>query len=220
MMKPVKKPEGCSFSILGDSYSTFQGYIPEGNAGYYPCPESVDDVLRVEDTWWHRLMSRNRMRLLYNESYSGATVCTQVRETQPPESSFTVRAHYLKNFADENGNGPELIILFGCTNDSWLGRTKGTVQFENWTEADLNCVLPAYCYTVDVLRAEHPGARVVCVINTDLDPVIADGMAKAGDHYGASVVRLRDIDKQNGHPSVLGMAQIADQIEAALCGCG
>ena len=27
-------------SILGDSYSTFKGWIPEGNAIYYPQPKS------------------------------------------------------------------------------------------------------------------------------------------------------------------------------------
>ena len=40
---------GYTFSMLGDSYSTFKGFIPEGYSCYYPKPDSVDDVLRVED---------------------------------------------------------------------------------------------------------------------------------------------------------------------------
>lgn len=207
-----------TFSILGDSYSTFQGWIPEGNSCYYPNPESVDDVLQVEQTWWHQLMRRRALKLLRNESYSGATVCTQVREPQPPESSFTVRAHYLKEFKDENGLGPELIILFGCTNDSWLDRKVGQVKFENRSAEDLDAVLPAYCETLEVLQREHPGATVVCVINTDLKPEICRGILDAAAHYGAVVVELANIDKQNGHPSALGMGQIADQVEAVVFG--
>ena len=208
-----------TFSILGDSYSTFQGWIPEGNSCYYPNPESVDDVLQVEQTWWHQLMQRREMKLLRNESYSGATVCTQVREPQPPESSFTVRAHYLKEFRDENGQGPELIILFGCTNDSWLDRKVGQVKFEDRTAGDLNSVLPAYCDTLETLCTKHPAAKVVCVINTDLKPEISQGILAAAAHYGAVAVELANIDKQNGHPSALGMKQIADQVEAVVFGC-
>ena len=204
-----------SFSILGDSYSTFEGFIPAKNECYYPRPESVDDVLTVEQTWWHILMTRNHLRLLCNESYSGATVCTQVREPQPPESSFTVRAHYLKKYRDENGAGPDVIILFGCTNDSWLDRQIGQVKYENRTEEDLQCVLPAYCETVEILQRENPDVKVVCVINTDLKPEIAEGILAAAAHYGVAAVELTNIDKQNGHPSALGMHQIADQVEAA-----
>ena len=201
---------GCTFAILGDSYSTFQGYIPQGNACYYPRPEAVEDVLRVEDTWWHQFMLRNDLRLLCNESYSGATVCTHVRDGQPPESSFTVR---VKNVIAEN---PDYIFVFGCTNDSWLERRRGQVQFENWTENDLTMTLPAYCYVLDAITKACPQAVLVCVINTGLHPEIADGMRQAGEHYGATVVELSEICKQNGHPNALGMQQIAMQIEAAL----
>lgn len=207
-----------TFSILGDSYSTFQGWIPEGNDCYYPKPENVEDVLQVEQTWWHMLMQKKGLRLLRNESYSGATVCTHTRETQPPESSFTVRAHYLKAFTDENGVGPDCVFLFGCTNDSWLGRKVGTVMFADRSAEDLNCVLPAYCETVEVLCREHPNARIVCVINTELKPEISQGMLAAAAHYGAVAVQLENIHKQNGHPSALGMQQIAQQIEAAVFG--
>ena len=60
-----------TFSILGDSYSTFQGFIPEKNACYYPNKEKVDDVLCVTDTWWYKLAQNKGMRLLVNNSYSG-----------------------------------------------------------------------------------------------------------------------------------------------------
>ena len=205
--------KGRTFSILGDSYSTFDGYIPAGNACYYPNPECVDNVLRVEETWWHRLAARNDMRLLFNESYSGATVCTQVREEQPPESSFVVRAHYLADHPDEKGDGPDIIFCFGATNDSWLERKVGAVQFQ-WADEDLQSVLPACCAVLDTLRKEHPQATLVWLINTELNPAIAAGIVQAAPHWGAVALQLREIDKQCGHPSALGMLQITEQIEA------
>ncbi|MBR5025967.1 MAG: hypothetical protein IKX48_12950, partial [Victivallales bacterium] len=40
-------------SILGDSYSTFRGWIPEGNAIYYPQTKGNNDVKNAEECWWH-----------------------------------------------------------------------------------------------------------------------------------------------------------------------
>lgn len=44
-----------SISILGDSYSTFEGYIqPDTNSiWYYNSPQHKTDVTSVKQTWWH-----------------------------------------------------------------------------------------------------------------------------------------------------------------------
>lgn len=52
-MSADRKFENCTAAILGDSYSTFRGFIPEDRECYYPSPERVDDVLPVEHTWWN-----------------------------------------------------------------------------------------------------------------------------------------------------------------------
>lgn len=45
----------ATVAVLGDFYSTFDGYIPEGNAAWYSSvPQGENDVVRVEDTWWHQ----------------------------------------------------------------------------------------------------------------------------------------------------------------------
>ena len=206
------KLENASFAILGDSYSTFCGYIPEGNEWYYPNQNNVSDVLCVEETWWHILMRRNGMKLCLNDSYSGATVCTEVRETQPLCAAFTERAK--KKFCGKDS--PDFIFFFGSTNDSWLENTIGGLQFGHWTEEDLRKVLPACCFVLDTLTKANPDSVVVTVINTDLHPEIAAGMVEAAAHYGSACVVLQDITKENGHPNALGMRQIAEQIEAVL----
>ena len=63
------------FMILGDSYSTFEGYIPEGYKHYYgPIPRPDIDVTRVEETWWHPLCEELSLNLVRNDSWSGAPI--------------------------------------------------------------------------------------------------------------------------------------------------
>lgn len=203
--------KGRTYGILGDSYSTFTGWIPEGQSCYYPNVK-VDDVLRVEDTWWHQLAERNGLRLVCNDSYSGATVCTDTRPGQPAFSAFTERAK--RSFSGEQQ--PDYIFLFGCTNDSWLERDPGQVKFADRTEEDLKQVLPAYCFILEHLISHNPNSKIIAIVNTELHRDIHLGIMDAGIHYGVSIVVLKDIDKQNGHPTALGMRQIAQQVEVAL----
>ena len=211
-MNRKKNLIGATFGILGDSYSTFEGYITEGNNIYYPRPEAVDDVLAVEQTWWHILMTRNNMRLLANDSFSGATICTDVRPSHVVANAYPARAE--RTFSGDIQ--PDYIFVFGGTNDNWLDKTIGQVQYGDWSEEDLKRTLPAFCYVLDYLGKHNPQATIVVPINTGFKPELHTGMLEAAAHYGAVTICLEDIDKKTGHPSALGMEQIADQIQAAL----
>ena len=46
----IASAQGKKVSILGDSYSTFQGENPEGYAPFYP--NDRNDVTEVAQTWW------------------------------------------------------------------------------------------------------------------------------------------------------------------------
>ena len=205
---------GKRFAILGDSYSTFRGFIPEGNAPYYPNPDAVPDVHHVEDTWWHRLMESTGMRLSLNDSYSGSTVCTQVRDGHPAWNAYALRAQTVDYAA--GGQDPDYILIFGGTNDSWLEREIGAPLYEEATEEQLQQVLPAFCHVLKVFACRYPGAKLVAIVNTDLNLRIAGGMAQAATHLGATAVVLSNIDKHNSHPTAAGMAAIARQVEAVL----
>ena len=60
-------------SILGDSYSTFKGYNPEGYAPFYP--DANNDVKEVEQTWWSLYIQANGYQLEKNNSWGGTTIC-------------------------------------------------------------------------------------------------------------------------------------------------
>ena len=210
------KTKNCNVCILGDSYSTFLGHIPEGQAVYYPRIEKVADVTDVTHTWWQPLFARRNMKLLINASYSGSTVCKDTRPGQGPESAFVYRMHNTLSEKGINGELPNVIFLFGTTNDSWLDRNVGEIMFENRTEQDLFSVLPAACEMIEYVTAHNPQARVFVRINCGIQDEIRLGLQAAAEHFGATPVVLHDIDKSNGHPTRLGMAQISAQVEEAL----
>lgn len=210
------KTKNCNVCILGDSYSTFLGCIPEGQAVYYPRIEKVADVTEVTHTWWQPLFERRNMKLLINDSYSGSTVCKDTRPGQGSESAFVYRMHNTLSEKGIGGEMPDVIFLFGTTNDSWLDRNVGENMYENRTEQDLFSVLPAACEMIEYVTAHNPQAKVFVLINCGIKDEIRMGLKEAAEHYGAVPVVLHDIDKSNGHPTRLGMAQISAQVEEAL----
>ena len=65
-------------SILGDSYSTFEGCVSnDTNEIWYFKPENPmhhknNDVTKVEETWWHQLISNTKgFSLEVNNAFSG-----------------------------------------------------------------------------------------------------------------------------------------------------
>lgn len=201
-------------TILGDSYSTFEGYNPPVWEAYYPA--YGPSVASVEDTWWHRLIARLGLRLLINNSVSGATVCTSVRENQDISVAFVRRMKDSLSRAGVNGERPALILICGGTNDSWIDCPIGELQYGDFTEDDLRKTLPAFCHMLGYVTRENPGARVVMITNCGLKPEITEGFAEACAHYGVQNVRLEGIDKFNNHPTKTGMAQIEEQVERAI----
>ena len=65
---------GKTVSILGDSGSTYKGYVPDGYSCFYPYPTS--DFGDVNQTWWMRTINNLGMKLLKNNSWSGSCVST------------------------------------------------------------------------------------------------------------------------------------------------
>lgn len=194
-------------SILGDSYSTYRGFVlPDTNYVWYP-RDSVqhNDVMNVRQTWWHQFLRKGNFRLCQNNSFSGATIChTGYNGDDYSDRSFVTRVPFL--------GSPDIIIVFGGTNDSWAKSPIGNFQYEGWTRDDLYGFRPAMAYMLSSLLDHYPGVDIYVVINTDLSAEVTTSMKTISDHYGIRWIQLHDIDKQWGHPSQLGMRQIADQL--------
>ena len=111
-----------TFSILGDSISTFERCNPPENEVFYP--KEGCDVLKQEHTWWHLLKEETNLHLIMNESYSGARI--SVTGARPPSSS------YLSQTRQERLRG-NIIIIFGGTND--FGQAENPATLEIFSEA-------------------------------------------------------------------------------------
>lgn len=198
------------FSILGDSYSTFEGMIqPSSNACWYfkgHTSGKTNDVKSAEQTWWKIFESQSGYKLEVNNSYSGATVCcTGYRKEDYSDRSFISRMYNLGN--------PDLILIFGATNDSWCNAPIGEYKYDGWTKSDLYAYRPALSYMLSQMKMIYPNKRILFILNSDLRDSIDISTKEVCTHYNVEVLELHDIDKKDGHPSIAGMKQIAGQID-------
>lgn len=207
----VQSQSKRSISILGDSYSTFQGYVlPDTNYVWYP-QEKVEnnDVQDVCQLWWHLLIRQEGYRLCQNNSFSGATICNTGYEKQDySDRSYCTRLWHL--------GSPDVILVFGGTNDTWAQSPIGDFVYENWKNGDLYQFRPAMAFMLAHLQKRYPGTDVYVIINDILSEEVTASMKTICDHYGIPYIQLHDIDKQWGHPSQKGMRQIAEQVAAAM----
>ena len=195
-------------SILGDSYSTFKGHVtPKENYIWYPA--QGNDVIQLEQTWWHQFIHTYGFELEKNNSFSGSTIChTGYNREDYSDRSFITRMHNLGN--------PDIILIFGATNDSWSGAPIGEYKYENWTKHELHSFRPALAYLLNGLQTLYPQAKVYYMLNSELKESINESVYTICQHYEVPVITLYNIEKQQGHPSIAGMKAISEQTYEAL----
>lgn len=195
-------------SILGDSYSTFEGYIPEGNAVWYTRHTHPDrtDVGDVKQTWWWQLISQGGFILGKNDSYSGATISYRgYNGDDYADRSFITRVKDL--------GSPDILLIFGGTNDSWAGVEVGEYNFSDYIPGEeLYKFRPAMSRLLSDTINHYPGTSIYFIINSELREDITESMKEICRHYSVPFIELHDIAKTAGHPSRAGMAAIASQI--------
>ena len=136
---------GKSLTIIGDSISTFYGYIPEGYAFTYP----YEDLQDVSQTWWMQVCGQTGMHLYSNASYSGGYV------TGDPADETGITAIGRRRLFDaatplsegESG-GPDVIMILAGTNDCWQAR-------------ELSVFSDAYDTLLTELSARFPESEII-----------------------------------------------------------
>ena len=208
--------------IIGDSYSTYEGMIPEGYAVYYSKegrgdPEFMVTKMELEDTWWMRLINATGATLAQNNSWSGSTLCyTGYSGDCSHTSSFIYRYRQLKDAGFFKENKIDTVLVFGGTNDSWANAPLGELKYDGFEEGDLFSVLPAFCYFMKTLKEDLSTSKIVFIANCDIKTEIVEGIKTAGAHFGVDTVELCGVTKEHGHPNVQGMSEICEQVLASL----
>ena len=194
-------------SILGDSYSTFKGAIPSNYAPYYP--NDRVDVTKVEQTWWSLYIKAMGYQLEKNDSWSGSTICgIGYGGMDSSHNNFISRVDCLGD--------PDIILIFGGTNDAWANSPIGEYKYADWTKDDCKNFRPALACLLYKLQKRYPKASIYSLLNSELREPINESMREICKHYNIPLIELHDIDKQDGHPSAKGMQSICNQLVEAI----
>ena len=154
------------------------------------------------------MANKKSFNIVLNDSFSGSTISNTVRENHTAESSFINRIdkYIAEKFFEQNKINT--MFIFGGTNDSWINAPIGSLKYSDWTADELKCVLPAFCYLI--YRAKQVVQDIFVIINSGLKEEITKGITEACEKNEVNCLCLKEIDKENGHPTKLGMKQISE----------
>ncbi len=234
---------GKVISIMGDSISTFAGYIPTAdgfNREHLPRYPQADLLTDVNETWWMQVVDQLDAKLGINDSWRGSTLSGAVPVTTGDTGENAAMSN-LTRIQNLGSNGtPDVILLYGGTND--LAHVSKVGTFDPFTapaEADLTTrkwdnLADGFMHTILRIRHYYPEATLVAMLPTYTksyysNEKLAQGnevMAQICEHYGIPYVDLRDSGvtaeqlPDGIHPGKDGMDMITEAvIEALLSQC-
>ena len=203
-MLPVKK----KVSLLGCSFSTFEGTMPSGYRTYYPSEDR--GVTKLDEMWWKMLLNAADAELEVNASWSGAGA-----------SNFRASLGYpdFYDLTSELGN-PDWIIVEMGGNDARNNIPLGNYDYVTSTsELSENEFIPAYTKGVRSLLETYPNAKIILVIIWMPEQFKA-AIRNIGEHYGLLVVDVSEYHGDNIHPNKEEMKIVANKLNSALIATG
>ncbi len=244
--EPEPEPEpislqGTTFSVMGDSISTYEGYNPLGYHIFYP---QCGEVEEVSDVWWQQVADDLEMTLLANSSSSGATVAGDSTGTDDPQCACNELR--TGDIAGADGACPDRIIVYLGTNDMIeavpLGDNDGKSPVE---EGEVATFTDAYTLMLDKLQEKYPAAEIYCCTlphigdwGTEIPYVeFVNGIGLSAADYGRRIqkiaetkglsvidlyhcgIKIKNLPEMTSdgiHPTVAGMDCIADAVKKAM----
>ena len=240
--KPEQALAGKVISILGDSISTFAGYIPVADGfnlehlSRYPQDNLVTDV---NETWWMQIIDQLDAKLGINDSWRGATVSGAAPVTTGTTGANAAMAN-LNRIQNLGSNGtPNVILFYGGTND--LAHVSKVGSFDpatapsqvDLTTASWDNLADGYVHTLLRLKHYYPDAIIVAMLPTYTASYYSNTklaqanelLAKICEHYSVPYVDLRDSGvtaeylPDGIHPGAEGMDMITDAVLEVLAAC-
>lgn len=233
-------------SVIGDSISTFRGYIEYGFPAHYPTTDG--DVTLVKQTYWYRLIYdyMSNAKLDTNLSYSGSEVSRNATQAYGP--------CFFERFEEYGLGSPDIVLIHGGTNDYAHGvaalstgyliqgsaaPTDAQMQaLFDAAESDLGSLndrefCSAYIKLICMIRQKYPDVKIVCIIGDYVSIGIQKSIKAIAEHYGAGCVDLyavngfndqtympkHDYNPDTGkgcHPGAVAMEFIAEKIYSEL----
>ena len=170
--------QGKVVSILGDSISTFEGYVPVAdghnlthrvrytpdNASWYFAEGGT-----VNDTYWKKLINSLGAKLGINDSWAGSRVSNS-SSTNTGDVGPDACMASITRITNLGANGtPDLILYYGGTNDAGAGVTVGSFNSNTTYTTDLTTTTwadfaTAYKDSIMRLQYYYPFAKIVVLL--------------------------------------------------------
>ena len=197
--------------VMGDSISTFEGIIPSSHRKYYPTDGC--DVDTWQKTYWGQLITNYwHCELDMNTSWSGSSVADG--------KEGSVRTPFVDHSRLDLFKNPDVIILFGGTNDASASNGIGLGEFNYDTPLEkMNTTKrfrDSYIYVIRYLQEKHPGVIIICIIGTHVTGEYGNSVETIAKHFGLPYVDFRGDTKvtiySGSHPNAAGHAHKAQRI--------
>lgn len=204
----TSKLAGKKVSILGDSISTYAGYIPSGYVTHYP----TGNVNDVNKTWWKKLIDETGMQLVTNASWAGSRV-TGDSTGNAYAGCSTSR---INDLSGENGEIPDIILVYIGTND-WgnppqreIGTFDSTREIP--AEGTITTISDAYALMLYKIRTTYPLARVFCITSLEGRHTAGDTSYPILNSHNQTIFQMDEAIKNIAH--IFG----ASVIDLTTCG--
>ena len=233
--------QGKVISILGDSISTFAGYIPTADGfnlehlSRYPQDNLLTDV---NETWWMQVINALDAKLGINDSWRSTEVYNSIdAEVNGAYDGTKACMASLTRIQNLGSNGtPDVILFFGGTNDITQNRPLGSFDAASVpTNPDLTSVkweTVADAYVAAIMRMQYyyPDAIIIAILPYYRSAQVKDSrvdefnalFTEICDYFDISCVDTRTCGISAGnlpdgtHPDAVGMDYISAAVLATL----
>lgn len=200
---------GKTIAFVGDSLTSYHGFIPHGYDSFLPNPTS--DTFDVNQTWWMQVTNALGAKMFVNNSYGGTCV---YGGTEPTNSDQ--RLSHLKIGTQT----PDVIIIYMGSNDCAASESyPGTYN--------VNVFATAYQQMLDKIQALCPDSEIIIVtlaqskmFSSNSVAIYDNTLKSIAAKYNLKLVDLQGLDNTKpkdgvalivdaGHPSKAGNDEIA-----------
>lgn len=203
---PQRSLKGKKLSILGDSISTFDGYIPTDYNIFYP---ESGDISTVEKTWWFQVMDQTGMELNANASSSITTVTGDSADTTGSAPGCSSK-RMIDLTPGENGPDPDILIVYMGMNDFLKSVPLGSFDGPSpQSEGIIENFCAAYELMIQKLNAMYPNTEIYyCTLlelsagDTDEHPDRYPCTNKSGNTIGDFNAEIATIASAYGYPVI------------------
>lgn len=148
--------DSITFAVMGNSISTYYGYIPDGYKVFYTEDREKKYGIQVGDTWWMQLSRLSGLTFLANASWSGSRVSCDLLNSDAP---FVSNARVA---AVGRAGVPDIIFIMGGTND-WNQAKLPLGNYSTDTFTDSLSFRGAYAMLLHKLSTKYPNTKLVCL---------------------------------------------------------